>query len=60
LVIYAMALHQGFEATDSEQTATRLANAISEAINCGALVVIGSALPVGVAIWLMSRAKRAP
>jgi hypothetical protein len=61
-IAYAVALRQGqsIEATDPTQTATRLANAISEALNCGAFVVLGSVLPIGVAIWLTSRAKRAP
>jgi hypothetical protein len=59
LLLFAAGLRDGFAATDPSQEATRLANAISEAMNAGAFAVLGCALPGVVTVGLAWRAGRA-
>jgi hypothetical protein len=61
-LLFVVGLLDGFAATntDPSQRATRIANAISEAMNCTVLAVMGSALPSAVGLWLRWRACRAP
>jgi hypothetical protein len=59
LLLLAMSWRDGFAATDPSQKATRIANAISEAINCGAFAMLGCALPIAVTVWLAGKAARA-
>jgi hypothetical protein len=58
LLVFAVSLRDGFAATEPSEKATRLANAISEALNCGAFAVLGCALPGAVTVWFAWRAGR--
>ena len=62
VLLVVAGLRDGFAATstDPSQTATRMASAISAAMNGAALLVMGSALPSAVGLWLRWRARRAP
>jgi hypothetical protein len=61
-VVIALAVRGGasaVDAADPSMRAEQLARQISEGINCAAVSVLGSVLPVCVAIWLGWRARRA-
>jgi hypothetical protein len=58
LSLFPVALREGFAATEPDQKATRLARALSEAFNCGAVAVLGCVLPAAVALWFWWRARR--
>ena len=61
-VVIALAVRGGVSAVDAADPSMRaeqLARQISEGMNCAAFSVVGSTLPVFVALWLGWRARRA-
>lgn len=58
-VVIALAVRGGADATDPSMRAEQLARQISEGVNCAAVSVLGSVLPVIVTLWLGWRARRA-
>ncbi len=60
IFVFLRGMRQGSAAVDPSQKASLLANAISEGMNCAALLVPSSIIPIVVALWLRRRARRAP
>jgi hypothetical protein len=62
VVVVVLTVQDGASAgdpADPSMRATRLARQISEGMNCAAVFLVASALPVVVALWLGWRARRA-